>query len=313
MTRLSILHSIRLKKIRMPDYSFLLSQKGLDKGMSEYLHEFRRNGVVRIENMISANTLAQMQKSFTEVMEKIENEVKAGKDFGNDWTLYQKPLIYDKEERTYATNEPFENSPGLIKVCLDSRINQLINRYLGKQTHITQCLGTRILSHDTTGHGSYQWHHDAWGNRVNMMILLSKVEEDDQAMTYLLGSNRLNHSLDKFINSRISDEEVRKNYSHLKIKKCTGNPGDIILLDSNGIHSGNRTLGRTRDTYLVMYSDHRSAQWVHNLPQEYLSEYTSEQTRPFEWMIEDKKNKKSLCPSYVSYTDSLPFVRKWLF
>src|SRR6185295_5649697 len=119
----------------------------------------------------------------------------------------------DPEACIYASNEPFAISRALLEVCLKPVLTSLIDHYLGKQAYITQGVAFRLEPNPKTGFGSFQWHHDAWGKRINMMIILTEVGEGDQYMTYAKGSHRLRHSFDKYVDSRVNPDEFARAYA----------------------------------------------------------------------------------------------------
>ena len=51
----------------------------------------------------------------------------------------------------------------------------------------------------------FRWHHDGWGRKFNVMVLLTEVGEDDPYMSYLMKSHRRYHGYDGF-----------KTFSHAK-------------------------------------------------------------------------------------------------
>jgi len=170
----------------------------------------------------------------------------------------------------------------------------------------------RIAPNPSTGFGSFQWHHDAWGKRINMMIVLTEVGEGDQHMTYAKGSHQLRHSYDKYANSRFSHEEFAERCGRMEILNCYAKPGDIYIFDSNGIHSGNRTNGRPRDTFIIEYSRLSHTIWAHRIPPEFLQGFSEKQLEPLSWMLRQDRSKRSLAPAVNSWVGQLLRVDKWL-
>ena len=203
-------------------------------------------------------------------------------------------------------------SRALLEVCLKPELTSLINRYLGKRAYITQGVAMRIEPNPNTGFGSFQWHHDAWGKRINMMIILTEVGRGDQHMTYAKVSHRLRHSYDKYANSRVSPQEFAERYSRFEVLDCLANPGDIYIFDSNGLHSGNRTNSRARDTFIIEYTRLSHAIWAHRIPAESLAGFSKEQLQPLKWILQQDRRKRSLAPPVNSWTDGLLRVDKWL-
>jgi hypothetical protein len=187
----------------------------------------------------------------------------------------------------------------------------LINRYLGKRAYITQGVAIRLEPSGDSGYGSFQWHHDAWGKRINMMIILSEVAEGDQHMTYAKGSHRLRHPYAKYVNSRFSSEEFAERCSHLEVLKCYAKPGDIYIFDPNGVHSGNRTGGRTRDTFILEYTRLAHTVWAHKIPREFVEGFSEGQLEPLAWILSQDRSKRPLAPPVNSWVDQLLSINKW--
>jgi hypothetical protein len=195
---------------------------------------------------------------------------------------------------------------------LKPELTSLIDHYLGKTAYITQGVALRIKPHHNTGFGSFQWHPDAWGKRINMMIVLTEVGVGDQHMTYAKGSHRLRHSYAKYVNSRFSQEEFAERCGQMEILNCYAKPGDIYVFDSNGIHSGNRTSGRARDTFIIEYSRLAHTIWAHRIPPEFLRGFSEKQLEPLSWILRQNRSKRSLAPAVNSWVDQLLRVDKWL-
>jgi hypothetical protein len=305
------LHPVRERLTRLPDPWFLMANAApLASPYREHLEELRRDGVTRLSGQVPPAALAELRRSFETFVRRLDAAAASQAAAQGDVTESEEYL--DAASRQYSSNDPFTFSRALLEVCLKPELATLINRYLGKTAYITQGVALRIGPNPSTGFGSFQWHHDAWGKRINMMIVLTEVGEGDQHMTYAKGSHRLRHSYDKYANSRFSQEEFAERCSHMEVLNCYAKPGDIYIFDSNGIHSGNRTNGRTRDTFIIEYSRLAHTIWAHRIPPEFLRGFSEKQLEPLSWILRQDRSKRPLAPTVNSWVGQLLRVDKWL-
>lgn len=305
------LHPVRERVTRLPDPWFLINQREpLEPSYHDHLMELKRDGITRLSGEVSPAVLAELQKSFEAFVFRLDAATGSSSPPHEDMTETEE--YFDTASQQYSSNEPFIISRVLLEICLKPELTSLINRYLGKMAYITQGVALRIKPNATTGFSSFQWHHDAWGKRINMMIVLTEVGEGDQHMTYAKGSHRLRHSYDKYVNSRFSREEFAERCSHLEVLNCYAKPGDIYIFDSNGIHSGNRTIGRTRDTFIIEYTRQAHAVWAHRIPAEFLEGFSETQIEPLKWILRQDRRRRPLAPPVNSWVGQLLRVDKWL-
>lgn len=304
------LHPVREAVHRLPNPWFLLTERAPPPAYRERLRELNRDGITRLSGEIPAELLAELQRSFEKFVARLDAASRTGSSFEGDVTVTEE--YFDPESRHYSSNEPFIDSRVLLEVCLSPGIVSLINSYLGKRSYITQGVALRIKPNANTGFGSFQWHHDAWGKRINMMIVLTEVGEGDQHMTYAKGSHRLRHSFDKYANSRFSKQEFAAGYGRFEVLNCLAKPGDIYIFDSNGIHSGNRTRGRTRDTFIIEYTRLSHTVWAHRIPREFLAGFSTRQLEPLRWILRQDRCRRPLAPPVNSWVDGLLRIDKWL-
>jgi hypothetical protein len=305
------LHPVREALVRLPDPRFVASgSRRLHAPYDQHLAELERYGITRLSGEIAPETLGTLQRDFE------SNFIAPLKAGGRSAATYQGDITVtddyvDSEARLYASNEPFAISRALLEVCLKPELVALIDGYLRKRAYITQGIALRIDPHPQTGFGSFQWHHDAWGKRINMMIILTEVGVGDQHMTYAKGSHALRHSYDKYANSRYSAEEFAKYGSKIEVLDCVAQPGDIYIFDSNGLHSGNRSMGRSRDTFIIHYTRMWQAVWAHRIPPEFLTGFSEEELRPLAWMRAQDRTRRPLAPPCNSWVDGLMRPSQW--
>lgn len=307
----SPLHPVRETITRLPNPWFLISEgRALESSYRDHLEELNRDGITRLSGQVSPKSLSELQRAFEKFVSRLDAKGGPSSSFEGDLTVTEE--YYDPESRQYSSHEPFAMSRALLEICLKPELASLINCYLGKASYITQGVAMRIKPNPKTGFDSFQWHHDAWGKRIKLMIILPEVGEGDQHMTYAMGSHRLRHSYDKYVNSRFSREEFAERCGDLQVLNCYAKPGDIYLFDTNGLHSGNRTNGRTRDTFTIAYTRLAHAVWAHRIPAEFLEGFSKKQLEPLQWILRQDRRKRPLVPPVNSWVDQLPRVDRWL-
>ncbi len=276
----------------------------------EHLEELRRNGITRVSGQISPYQLSELRRDFARFVSRLDAGGRAAGSFEGDVTVTDEYV--DPQNHLYSSNEPFAISRVLVEICLSTELNALINAYLQKQAYITQGVASRLDPSPNTGYGSFQWHHDAWGKRINMMIILTDVGEGDQHMTYAKGSHLLRHPYEKYVNSRFSRAEFAERCSDEQVLNCYAKPGDIYIFDSNGIHSGNRSSGRTRDTFIIEYTRLAHTVWAHRIPPEFLQGFSKQHLEPLSWILRQDRSKRPLAPQVNSWVGQLLRVDKWV-
>ena len=304
------LHPVREALVRVPNPWFLLTQRrALAPRYRQHLADLRRDGIIRLSGEIPPAMLADLRNAFADFVTRMDRGGRSSADYVGDVTVTDE--YFDPQGLQYSSNEPFTFCRALIEVSLKSELTSLIDAYLGKRAYITQGVAYRINPSPTTGYSSFQWHHDAWGKRINMMIVLTEVGEGDQYMTYAKGSHRFHHPYDKYVNSRFSPEEFNARCGHLEVLNCYAKPGDIYMFDSNGLHSGNRTLGRARDTFVIEYTRLSSAVWAHRIPPQFLIGIDPQRLQRLQWILRQDRERRPLAPPVNSWVEGLLRVDKW--
>ena len=306
----NLLHLIRERYQRLPSLEYLLKNPSSDT--KPYVEQLREDGIVKLEEVVSGENLSRFCAEFEDFVNKIEDT--RGKIEIDQWGFTEE--YFSEDAQSYMTNNPFKHSDELVQLCAHEKLVEIINHYLRRNAFIHQAVGSRHLPLDKTNFSSFQWHHDAWGKRINLMVLLSEVGEGDQYMTYAKGSHLIRHTYERYQNSRITEgisyAESRLG-REIAIFKATGKPGDVFLFDPNGLHSGNRTTGRPRDTFIVNYTVDKSYIYGLDFKDNSLINLSREQFAPFSHLVERTKSQDlTFFPKYRSWIDSLPHPSAWL-
>jgi len=161
-------------------------------------------------------------------------------------------------------------------ISTDPLILGVIARYLRRPFYLQQAIAARYLPMEAADFGSFQWHHDAWGRKINVMFLFTDVTDLDQHMTFLEGSHQAYHNLDRCRNSRFTEDEVLERFPGTARTRCTGGAGTVFIFDSNGLHRGNRSTGRHRDTLITSFNGGRYV-WSFDVPASHQGALTEDQ------------------------------------
>ena len=239
--------------------------------------ELKERGIVLLRDHVSGELLSTMQQQFDNMVDEIRNSP-PGAELPIPEGHYEGTYCEEKEDaetQSVFTYEPFRKAPSLLQIALNPLILEMVSLYFGKKTMLHQVVAARYLPMPTKDFGSWQWHHDAWGKRINVMLLLTDVSAEDQYMSYMAGSHRLIHPLERYSNSRYTEDEVRS-YANFERVDCIAPAGSVWVFDSNGFHRGNRSEGAHRDALISHYSSGRYI-WKMEIPRESTSGLLPEQ------------------------------------
>jgi hypothetical protein len=214
--------------------------EGEEKARANALAEnLKRDGIVMIPSYFQREKLKQLCAAF--------ERVTAGKiNKGSPDSLW--------------TNDILINEPVMVEAAFDSLLLEIIGAYFHRKFGISVATANRLDPTPAHRDGSYQWHHDARGKQINLMILLSNVTPKGQRMSYLRQShlryydyyNGIIDTHTKFNNEVDNDRNLRD-----RIVEVTGPAGTVALFDSNGLHSGNRNDVERRDSVIINYASWR--------------------------------------------------------
>lgn len=241
------------------------------------MQTLRRDGFVMVPGFLEGQRLQRMQAGFSRMIQEIEvAPVRPEQPAPPPWehTTYREQG-HDPEIETTFTHDPFQYEQGFLETALDEFILDVVARYFGKRSMLHQAIASRYYPTTKREFGSWQWHHDAWGKRINVMLLLTDVTEKDQFMSYMKGSHRLVHSKERYLNSRFTEAEVTQ-YRGFERADCIAPAGTLFIFDPNGFHRGNRSLGACRDTLISSYSCGRYI-WKFTIPRAFAASLNDRQ------------------------------------
>ena len=245
--------------------------------------ELQHQGIVVLEDYLSSDRLKEIKEDFENFVKTAEKNPPGPMKQTPDGGLLHPRVIYSEEGYdvdslvTSSTN-PYKHGQGFLKLAVDNFILGVIAGYMGKHFMLQHAVISRYYPSGKTNFGSWQWHHDSWGRKINVMVLLTDVTEKDQYMSYMKGSQKIYHSLERTsINDRFTEDEV-KSLAGLQEFHCLGKAGTVFIFDSNGLHRGNRSLGATRDSLITNYTAGRYI-WGFNIPERFVRGLTLSQRK----------------------------------
>ena len=161
-------------------------------------------------------------------------------------------------------NNPLIISEKLCKLFFDDKINNIIKGYLGEKARFDFCNSWRMVHNKfSKSSSSNEWHHDCVGHRLKFFILLNKTSHSKGQKTFYIDESNMNkystYSTYAHTDSRVDQALVEnKNYSEL-----SGEKGDILIFDTNGLHKGNYDEGiENRDVVQLEFSDRAKGSYL---------------------------------------------------
>lgn len=215
-----------------PRYQPRFVEDDCSKSVEEHTSVMRRDGIVILPDYFSADRLAPAQSAFEESV--------AGRSGIN--------------KDAYYNDDIFVEHPQFLDFALDNYLMQIVGRYYQKPFGLGRASAMRLFPTPPHRAGSFQWHHDARGRQVHMMVLLSDVTEQGQRMTYLKGSHDRYYSHHRgIVRTQFNKDVESDSTAPERIENLVGGAGTVALFDANGLHSGNRNDVEKRDALTFCY------------------------------------------------------------
>ena len=269
--RLNLIHIINEYFYRLSDPKYKISNKDNQRYSllnKSNISELKLNGITKIENLFTKEEIGRLSKIASKVFLEIESGLVGKEKNSPNGYLPSTPYLehgVDKVADTVFAHNPFIWDEIFIKISLHPQILRLAQEYIGRKFYLQQSILSRYYPKKPGEFGSFQWHHDAWGKKLNVMFLFTDVGEEDQFMTYIKGSHQRFYNLERCRNSRFTEDEIDRLFTGFERMKCIGKAGTIFLFDSNGMHRGNRSLSRYRDSLITSFNAGRYI-WEFDLP-----------------------------------------------
>ena len=226
--------------------------------MAVITRALRRDGIAIVPGFAQGERLIRMQASFNRMIDSI----RAGPPSPEiqhpppATTLYREQ-VHDEVIGTTHSYDPFKFEPEFLATAVhDLTVGAVAGYYASTEFMLHYASAIRYHPMPPKDFLSWQWHHDECGKRVTAILLLTDVTAQDQYMSYLKGSHRPIHSRARFVNSRLTQDEVDRVYGDCPRIDCICPAGSLLVFDTNGIHRGNRSLGAHRDSLVFCYGYH---------------------------------------------------------
>ena len=156
------------------------------------------------------------------------------------------------------------------RVTLD-RINELahlpeltdvVDQYFDRPSRFVSARGYRQGPCKPLRYRAWDYHQDMKTagpfEELKVMLLLTDVAPDGQAMRYACGSQKIRWSFRKQSDTKFSLDEAL-HFGSGGLFLAHGEAGTCVLFDTNGIHSGHRNLSATRDVFTLNFAPESSA------------------------------------------------------
>lgn len=145
--------------------------------------------------------------------------------------VFKRYLEFDNYDFIHQRKKvDFQELSEIFKELESKGVINIIKRYLGKNIY---CYDNTILTlgKKTSKESAWQPHHDAKGRRIKIYVWLSKYSDNTHPLFYTKGSNN------KFMHFKKKHSNLFPELSINKMDKIYGDVGDLIIFDTNGIHS----------------------------------------------------------------------------
>ncbi len=124
-------------------------------------------------------------------------------------------------------------------------IINITKKYLGKNLYNYQNV-YNFLDNKESNKRAWQTHHDSKLNRLKVYIWISKNSKETHPIYYLKGSHME-------VKTWLNYGETRFPKNSRKLDEIWGNPGDIIIFDTHGIHSNFKFRVEPRKTIVLTF------------------------------------------------------------
>jgi len=212
-----------------PDLKFqetLLSELGDDfKDMATLLDQ---NGIIALPAFFSGDALHQMQADFDGWCSKKMPDVHNHIQFGG---TVEETYLTDSKTICQAVTHPFITTLGAYA--------------WGHDTTLSSIRAYRIYPTAPKKYRAFQPHNDGHGKEYKVMLLLTDVEKGGQGMRYWPGTHTIDWEIHSSRDTLYTDNEIAQLPEPFE---CSGPAGTLFIFNINGIHSGVRNEGATRDT-----------------------------------------------------------------
>lgn len=179
---------------------------------------------------------------------------------------------FQRDLDIYRSHDPLVFSPSYAQFLLLPELREVVAGYLGRNWLYQAMVATRTEPSETQ-EGFAQWHHDARGRKVNVILLLSDVAADGPATIVKVGSHRLVYLKPRRNRVILYKDEEAKLQQHFgwQERVCEAPAGSLVFFDAQAYHRGRRSPHR-RDAFQVNCMTKRPHLWLQEIPRALLEQ-----------------------------------------
>jgi hypothetical protein len=208
----------------------------LDLSQKEILQTLEKDGVVVLQNFLSAEAISSLQATMS-------SRLAHG--------CWNTPFGYTNEDNfRFMVEDVLTMDEHFQLAALDPRISDVLKSYLGDHYCLVEAKAWRSLPCEKDFHG---WHNDAWYDhslanvprQLKLGIYLTDVKSG--AFTYIRATH--GETRHKLVPSDVAETEKDR------ILTVIGKAGTAILFDTSGIHRQSFPILEQRDAVFFCYND----------------------------------------------------------
>lgn len=210
---------------------YFTRQKVTTKSELIALEELELKGFVKIQDSKFVKYAKIIEKKFYTNDEEIFNK--------NDEHIIEVLSTTANRIGNYSSRVSFQD-PNVAAALMDKKVMAILSGYLGKcfyrenpLVEFNEFKNPAEAARDIVPY-AVSFHADFY-RQLNVMLLLSDVTENDTCTEYAVGSNQRNVFVQgSNIGYPMTNSIISK--SNYQLEKITGKKGDLIIMDTTGIH-----------------------------------------------------------------------------
>lgn len=227
-----------------------------------------RDGVAIMERVVPPSFVDEARRDLDRFVEQLP--ALAGttrtKMHSGGWMQDYPVHEFQRDLGIYRSHDPLVFSPTYAQFLLLPALREVVAGYLGRNWLYQAMIATRTEPSEAQK-GFAQWHHDARGRKVNVILLLSDVSADGPATIVKAGSHRLIYLKPRRDRVVLYDDEEAKLQRHFgwQERVCHAPAGSLVFFDAQAYHRGRRSPHR-RDAFQVNCMTKRPHLWLQEVP-----------------------------------------------
>lgn len=223
-----------------------------DKLVKDILHDLDTKGWFLLNRFIEKGKCQ-------ELIDEMEVLLETKKDVSNYWTDYN-----NSDQRFYRVQEITSKFDFFLK---NSFLKKIEKKYLGVHRNASDNILVNKVSFisDNLGSGG-GWHRDSpHSNQFKAIAYLADVNEKNGPFQFIDGSHKFWDSLKMYVEGLTTTSQYRftegeidailERVGQAKLTTFTANAGDVILVNTKGIHRGKPIEEGSRYATTIYYND----------------------------------------------------------